>query len=67
MMNDPYSQITSGDRDNLRAEFDEQMAIIDGANNPDMIWVRGDGDSIDDGYGTYADDAWHDAQSYPEW
>ena len=40
-MNDPYSQITSGDRDNLRAEFDEQMAIIDGANNPDMIWVRG--------------------------
>ena len=41
MMNDPYSQITSGDRDNLRAEFDEQMAIIDGANNPDMIWARG--------------------------
>lgn len=27
----------------------------------------GDGGSIDDGYGTYADDAWHDAQSYPEW
>ena len=41
MMNDPYSQMTSGDRDNLSAEFDEQMAIIDGANNPDMIWVRG--------------------------
>ena len=26
-----------------------------------------DDGSIDDGYGTYADDAWHDAQSYPEW
>jgi len=24
----------------------------------------GDGGSIDDGYGTYADDAWHDAQSW---
>ena len=25
------------------------------------------GDSVDDGYGTYADDAWHDAHEYPEW
>lgn len=27
----------------------------------------GDGGSIDDGYGTYADQAWHDAHEYPEW
>lgn len=26
-----------------------------------------DGGSLDDGYGTYADDAWHDAHEYPEW
>jgi hypothetical protein len=25
------------------------------------------GGSMDDGYGTYADDAWHDANEYPEW
>ena len=25
------------------------------------------GGSMDDGYGMYADDAWHDAQEYPEW
>jgi hypothetical protein len=24
-------------------------------------------DSVDDGYGSYADEAWHDAQEYPEW
>jgi hypothetical protein len=22
---------------------------------------------MDDGYGSYADDAWHDAQEYPWW
>ena len=27
----------------------------------------GDGGSMDDGYGTYADDAWHDANEYPDW
>ena len=27
----------------------------------------GDGGSMDDGYGTYADDAWHDAHEYPDW
>ena len=26
-----------------------------------------DGGSIDDGYGSPADDAWHDAHEYPEW
>ena len=25
------------------------------------------GDSMDDGYGTWADEAWHDAQEYPDW
>ena len=25
------------------------------------------GDSIDDGYGSLADDAWHDANEYPDW
>ena len=25
------------------------------------------GDSIDDGYGSPADDAWHDANEYPDW
>ncbi len=25
------------------------------------------GGSMDDGYGTYADDAWHDANEYPDW
>ena len=27
----------------------------------------GDGGSRDDGYGTYADDSWHDAHEYPDW
>jgi hypothetical protein len=26
-----------------------------------------DGGSIDDGYGSPADDAWHDANEYPDW
>jgi hypothetical protein len=25
------------------------------------------GGSMDDGYGSYADDAWHDANEYPDW
>ena len=25
------------------------------------------GGSMDDGYGSYADDAWHDAHEYPDW
>ena len=25
------------------------------------------GSSMDDGYGSPADDAWHDANEYPEW
>ncbi len=26
-----------------------------------------DGGSLDDGYGTWADEAWHDANEYPDW
>ena len=29
--------------------------------------VPDDGGTVDDGYGTWADEAWHDAQEYPDW
>ena len=41
MMNAPYSQMTNEDHNDLCAWFDENMRAVDGANNPDMVWVRG--------------------------
>ena len=46
------------------ADYDEANARCEDAP---CCGCCGDGGSMDDGYGTYADDAWHDANEYPEW
>ena len=55
----------------MNRAIDERDAALENAfmcdeDDDEDAWAD-DGDSIDDGYGTYADDAWHDAHEYPQW
>ena len=53
------------DMDQIIAEADAAWADFENAFKCDDD--EDDHDSINDGHGTLADDAWHDAHEFPEW
>ena len=80
MMNDMSNPTNHDARISCEEAFTEDMGPAHWANEPEqpthkeVAGVCEDapccgccGGSMDDGYGTYADDAWHDANEYPDW
>ena len=61
--NEPGTQPTEP----TEADFDEANARCEDAPCCGCCGPEHDGGSIDDGYGSPADDAWHDANEYPDW
>ena len=60
------------DMDEIIAEADAAWADFENAfkcdeDDDEDAWADDDHDSMNDGHGTLADDAWHDAHEFPEW
>ena len=77
MMNDDFRDMMPTSEEfyaDAKAEFGEVVEPNEQPSHKEVAGVCEDapccgccGGSMDDGYGTYADDAWHDANEYPEW
>ena len=57
--------LTKADLENYHKDMTERDAAFENAYKCDDD--EDDHDSMNDGHGTLADDAWHDANEYPEW